>query len=411
MSDRPVPKTSVAESATAPRPLLPAGTAGGAHPPLRVRDYIDRRSVQVGFTMAMMVTGAVLGYMVGVWYATVVGARYDANPSYWLFNVVCIAVLGSLLGFLLSSTLFRQLIGLLPRIEQSAIEDRIAGVFGVVLGLVVAVLVSPLVGKIPKVGSILVWLAYLFSVFFGLIVGISMKKELVRMFSNPARDEPVGPAVTHGAVPKLMDTNVIIDGRILEVLQAGFLEGELIVPQFVLDELHAIADSADELKRARGRRGLDLLNRLKEEVEGFRVLKPRDYAVPVNDVHGVDGKLVKLASAMDAWLLTNDFNLAKVAEVQNIRVLNVNRLAIALKPVVMAGEELRVNIIRQGRDPGQGVAYLDDGTMVVVEEADHKIGRVVDVVVSSMLQTVAGKMIFATLKENGGAGGRGPAPR
>ncbi|HAZ62536.1 MAG TPA: PIN domain nuclease, partial [Armatimonadetes bacterium] len=137
---------------------------------------------------------------------------------------------------------------------------------------------------------------------------------------------------------------------------------------------------------ARGRRGLDLLNRLKEEVEGFRVLKPRDYAVPVNDVHGVDGKLVKLASAMDAWLLTNDFNLAKVAEVQNIRVLNVNRLAIALKPVVMAGEELRVNIIRQGRDPGQGVAYLDDGTMVVVEEADHKIGRVVDVVVSSMLQ-------------------------
>jgi uncharacterized protein YacL len=243
---------------------------------------------------------------------------------------------------------------------------------------------------------------YFFAVFFGVAFAITMKKELARMFAPIVVDDESGAPGSRQAAAKILDTNVVIDGRILEVWNSGFVEGELLVPQFVLDELQQIADSADDLKRARGRRGLDLLNRLKEEVPSFRVLRPRDYAAPVNDHEGVDSKLVKLASAMPASLLTNDFNLSKVAELQGITVLNVNRLALALKPVVMAGEEMRVNIIRHGRDPGQGVAYLDDGTMVVVEDGETRVGRVVDVVVTSMLQTVAGKMIFAALKDSHG---------
>jgi uncharacterized protein YacL len=332
--------------------------------------------------------------------------------SFRLFNIACITVLGMLFGLLFASAAFRKVVGIVPRIEQMPVEDKIAGIFGVVLGLVVAVLLSPLVRTVQSIGQVLVAVVYFFAVFFGILFAVTMKKELTRMFASAASDghEPMPPGALMAA-PKLMDTNVVIDGRILEVWNSGFLEGELLVPQFVLDELQQIADSADDLKRARGRRGLDLLNRMKDEVEGFRVLRPRDYPVPVGDAEGVDGKLVKLAGAMGAALLSNDFNLSKVAELQSIPVLNVNRLAIALKPVVLAGEEMTVNIIRHGRDPGQGVAYLDDGTMVVVEDGETKIGRVVDVIVSSMLQTVAGKMIFASLKDPGPDSGRSGGSR
>lgn len=370
------------------------------------------------FTGILMVLGGILGCIVALWYVRLgpVDASPIKTPGYYWFNLTCITLLGILLGFLFASASFRKIVQLVPRLEMMPIEDKVAGIFGVMLGLIIAVLLQPLARQVGAAGNVLVTLIYFFAVFFGIVFGISMKKELVRMFASPPRDEEDedGPYVARRALPKLMDTNVVIDGRILEVWNSGFIEGDLLVPQFVLDELQTIADSADDLKRARGRRGLDLLNRLKEEVASFRVLRPRDYAVSVTDAEGVDSKLVKLAGAMDAALLTNDFNLSKVAELQGIAVLNVNRLVLALKPVVMAGEELRVNIIRHGRDPGQGVAYLDDGTMVVVEDGEAKVGRVVDVVVTSMLQTVAGKMIFAVLKDSpsnhnghGDAGTRG----
>lgn len=389
-----------------PKPVLPANSGAGDST-AKVREFVDRRPVHVAFSTMLMFLGGALGFLGGQYYAAAVKISPVTEPASYWFNVVAITILGILVAFLIAASLFRRLISFIPRLEKMSLEDKLAGIFGLVLGLIVAVLLQPLVRQIPAVGILLVMLTYFFAVFFGILFGVSMKKELVRMFANPnMAEEASGPVGSSRALPKLLDTNVVIDGRILDVFQAGFVEGELIVPQFVLDELQAIADSADELKRARGRRGLDLLNRLKGEVEHFRVLRPRDYPVPVNDAEGVDGKLVRLASAMGAALLTNDFNLSKVAELQSISVLNVNKLALALKPVVMAGEELRVNIIRHGRDPGQGVAYLDDGTMVVVEEADQKVGRVVDVVVSSMLQTVAGKMIFATLKDNGSEHGR-----
>jgi uncharacterized protein YacL len=234
------------------------------------------------------------------------------------------------------------------------------------------------------------------AVTLGAVVTLSMKKELFGMLragTANEEEEPPPPA----ARTKLLDTNIIIEGRILEVYRTGFIEGPLLIPQFVLDELHQIADSADNLRRQRGRRGLDILNQMREVTETLAVLSP-PYGVDVDDAEGVDGKLVKLAVGLDASILTNDFNLTKVAELQGVQVLNVNKLATALKPVVLPGEQMTVTILKEGKDMDQGVAYLDDGTMVVVENGRRHIGDVVDVTVSSVLQTAAGKMIFANVK-------------
>lgn len=191
-----------------------------------------------------------------------------------------------------------------------------------------------------------------------------------------------------------MDTSVIIDGRIADICQTGFLEGPLVIPRFVLEELQHIADSSDVLKRNRGRRGLDILNRIQKEMD----MKVEIHEADFNDVQEVDSKLVKLAKQLQGIVVTNDFNLNKVCELQNVRVLNINDLANAVKPVVLPGEELNVHVIKDGKEHNQGVAYLDDGTMIVVEDGKEYIGKRVDVLVTSVLQTSAGRMIFAKLK-------------
>jgi uncharacterized protein YacL len=183
-----------------------------------------------------------------------------------------------------------------------------------------------------------------------------------------------------------------VDGRIVEILESGFLEGPFILPRFVLRELQAIADSTDSMKRTRGRRGLEVLNRLHEL--GVLELSERDY----DDVRGADAKLVRVAQDLRGKLLTNDYNLNRVAGVEGVTVLNINELANAVKPVVLPGEELHVQIIRDGKEPNQGVGYLDDGTMIVVEHGRRLVGEATDVVVTSVLQTVAGRMIFAKPK-------------
>jgi uncharacterized protein YacL len=191
---------------------------------------------------------------------------------------------------------------------------------------------------------------------------------------------------------KLIDTSVIVDGRILEIVESGFLEGPLVLPRFVLRELHLIADSVDAMKRTRGRRGLDVLAKLQELMPLDIV--DQDYA----DLSGVDAKLVRMARERGAKLVTNDYNLNRVAQVEGVPVLNINELAGAVKPVVLPGEELHVTIVRDGKESHQGVGYLDDGTMIVVENARRLIGEDADVQVTSVLQTVAGRMIFAKLK-------------
>ncbi|MBC5816411.1 MAG: TRAM domain-containing protein [Candidatus Eremiobacteraeota bacterium] len=196
------------------------------------------------------------------------------------------------------------------------------------------------------------------------------------------------------AMPKIVDTSVIIDGRITEIVESGFLEGPLILPRFVLRELQLIADSLDSMKRTRGRRGLEVLSKLQEFTSVQ--ISERDYP----DVVGaaVDAKLVRLAQELRGKLLTNDYNLNKVAHVEGVTVLNINELANAVKPIVQPGEELNVQVIREGKEQHQGVGYLDDGTMIVVENGRRLVGETVDVAVTSVLQTVAGRMIFARLK-------------
>jgi uncharacterized protein YacL len=199
-----------------------------------------------------------------------------------------------------------------------------------------------------------------------------------------------------GSNARILDTSVIIDGRVVDIAKAGFLDGTMVVPRFVLEELQSVADSADNLKRSRGRRGLDVLNSL-QRLDNVRIeITDQDFP----EVTGVDSKLTTLSKVTGMPMVTNDFNLNRVAELQGVQILNINELAGALRPVVLPGEEMQVKIIREGKESGQGVGYLDDGTMIVVEHGKKAIGSESTVVATSVLQTPAGKMIFTELKED-----------
>jgi len=201
---------------------------------------------------------------------------------------------------------------------------------------------------------------------------------------------------------KILDTSVIIDGRIADITETGFVEGPLLIPQFVLRELQHIADSADSIKRTRGKRGLEILHRIQKQADIHVKIVDKDYP----SLKEVDTKLIELAKEVRGKIVTNDSNLNKVAELQGIEVLNINELANSLKPVVLPGEDMNVKILKEGKETGQGVAYLDDGTMIVVDNGKRNIGKTVDVTVTSVLQTPAGRMIFARLKEDLGKNGK-----
>jgi uncharacterized protein YacL len=231
---------------------------------------------------------------------------------------------------------------------------------------------------------------------FGYIIAVQKKDDLISFF-RPSRTAQLAPGKEQKVVAqaRILDTSVIIDGRITDICFSGFLEGELVVPRFVLGELQGIADSEDSLKRNRGRRGLDVLNALQRQDRVEVRIEEADFP----ELSAVDSKLVALAKALNIPVMTNDFNLNKIAELQGVQVLNINELSNSLKPVVLPGESMTVNLIREGKEHGQGVGYLDDGTMVVVEGGQKSVGRDVETTVTSILQTPAGRMIFATLKE------------
>ncbi len=199
-----------------------------------------------------------------------------------------------------------------------------------------------------------------------------------------------------GIAYKILDTSVIIDGRIADICDTGFIEGILVIPNFVLNELQMIADSADSIKRNRGRRGLDILNKMQKDQTIMVKISDMDFP----EIHEVDAKLVKMAKVMKAMVITNDFNLNKVAEFHGVKVLNINQLSNALKPIVLPGEEMKVALIKEGKDSNQAIGYLDDGTMVVVENGRRRLGHEVDVIVTSVLQTTAGRMIFGRIRED-----------
>jgi uncharacterized protein YacL len=281
-------------------------------------------------------------------------------------------------------------------IKRSPLKVVIGGAIGLVLGLLLANLLisaffTALLEKVEVNFSVFLLINSALG-YLGLILGVKKGKEF-----EITRLPWFAKGLNQGANGhKVLDTSVIIDGRIADICDTGFMEGTFIIPQFILQELRHIADSSDPLKRGRGRRGLDVLNRIQKQANLEVKIVDQDYP----KIQEVDAKLIALAKDINAKIITNDFNLNKVAELQGISVLNINQLFNALKPVVLPGEIMSVKILKEGKEPGQGVAYLDDGTMVVVDNAKRYMGKNVEVSVTSVLQTTAGRMIFTILKED-----------
>lgn len=304
--------------------------------------------------------------------------------SYYGFPI---ALIGLFLGFMIA--LF--VINIEEAIRKVSLRIIFGGVVGMIIGLLIAFLLAyglNFVSNIMEKQQVVPWIYTLLTgimAYLGLLIG-SKKIEEFSFFG-------LGQPKDSGDY-RILDTSVIIDGRIADISDTGFLQGNLIVPRFVLDELQYIADSSDSMKRSRGRRGLDILNRMQRSVGVNIEISDQDFP----KLKGVDAKLVALAKKINAKIVTNDFNLNKVAELQGIRILNVNELANALKPVVLPGETMTVKIIKEGKETGQGVAYLDDGTMIIVDNAQKHQGSNVEVLVTSVLQTTAGRMIFSELK-------------
>ncbi len=307
--------------------------------------------------------------------------------------------LGGLVGYALAPWLFRQTVDalgwLVGRVVRLPTPDLVAGSLGLILGLLIASLSATALAALPLVGQPLAVASYVVLGYLGLAVGARKREELMALVSSlPRRGGKDRSARVRGAAPKILDTSAIIDGRIADVVRAGFIEGTLVIPGFVLEELRRVADSSDVLKRNRGRRGLDVLNRIQKELEAEVELVERDPAPN----HDVDTKLVRVARQLGGKIVTNDYNLNKVAGLHGVPVLNLNELANALKPVVLPGEDMTVQVIKDGKEAGQGVAYLDDGTMIVVDGGKRHIGETIGVTVTSVLQTAAGRMIFAKPK-------------
>lgn len=281
------------------------------------------------------------------------------------------------------------------RIKQVSLARLIGAVFGGVLGILGAYLISLVLGRampnsyntIPFLQVVLLaWMTYC-----GLVVGAAKGD----MLNLAALGGLFGGEKSSRNTFKILDTSVIIDGRIADIVETGFIDGALVIPQFVLRELQLVADSSDSMKRNRGRRGLDVLQRIQKMPQLTVQIVEEDFP----NVRDVDMKLIELAKVYNCKIMTNDFNLNKVAQLHGVEVLNINELANGLKPVVLPGETMRVFILKEGKEYNQGVAYLDDGTMVVVDNARKMISKTIDIAVTSVLQTTAGKMIFGRFDE------------
>ena len=323
----------------------------------------------------------------------------------WLNNTVTNSLLGALIFFLLSLLIVNSILAGIKRIEKTMSELSLSfllfGAIGSIIGLLIGVIISiPFFAwNLPFVNSVVPVVLMLLFGYLGFQMGTTRVEEWMKIFSskNKKQEQANDSQMLDRKVDdffrkyKILDTSVIIDGRIYDIAKTGFLEGTLLIPNFVLYELQYIADSGDNLKRVRGRRGLDILNSLQKE-EGISV---EMYEGDFEEIAEVDSKLLKLAKLSDGVVVTNDYNLNKVAEFQNVPVLNINELANAVKPVVIPGETMEVVVVKAGTERQQGVAYLDDGTMIVVEDGQHYMNEKITVVVTSALQTAAGRMIFA----------------
>jgi uncharacterized protein YacL len=309
-------------------------------------------------------------------------------------------IFGAIIGSFISPYLIKSLFMFTSTVEKSlsamSTQDLIAGTLGLFWGLIIANLVGLAFGSVPYIGPYVSVALSIILGYLGMHLVVSKKSELAGWLHLHAEGSFDKKKNKDHHTGKLLDTNVIIDGRVADIYRSGFLEGPIIVPVFVLEELQKIADSSDILKRNRGRRGLDILNHMRKNSKDDVIIVTNDF----EDISEVDSKLVKLAREKNYKIVTNDYNLNKVAELQGVAVLNINDLAIAVKPAVIPGEQIFVQLVKSGKEEGQGVAYLEDGTMIVVENGSQCIGKEVPVIITSVLQTSAGKMIFAKLESD-----------
>lgn len=375
---------------------------------------------QWSYRLFLVVITTALAFSLG-WLGTAIADQYIdwlqkayqvslSSRQQYLVSIGFVMI-GVLLALIISSWLIQRLWTIWETVEKLPTADKIAVLLGVLLGLALAymVLLMPLMllrGKLPPaplfalaiaITSIIVYFSVHTLIKVRDAVSVFVAQQLAQFF----QPEKVGTFVKEGGVisarDKILDTNVLIDGRLADIVRTGFIEGRLVIPSFVLHELRTIADSEDELKRARGRRGLAVLETL-QSMDKVLIEIVDTFSPEVEAAADTDMKLIRFAKERNAAIISNDNNLQKIAEVQGIPVLSINELATALKPVVLPGEELTVVIQRPGKEPGQGVGYLDDGTMVVVEQGRPHIGHEVRVKVTSVLQSPVGKMIFGDFK-------------
>jgi len=335
-----------------------------------------------------MVVAAAGGASLGAYLANQLGrSPYQYAPIFLL--------VGALMGLVLTPYItVRPFLALRKRIRQAPAQQLLSAVLGLITGLIIAALFSFPLSLLPTPFSqILPFVVALLFGYLGIMVMITRQHDILNIIRGqlPPRGEVT--EASNGHRPVLLDTSVIIDGRIADISQTGFIQGEMLVPRFVLNELQHIADSSDTLRRNRGRRGLEMLHRLQDE----SVTPVRVTDMDVERVREVDDKLVMLAKRLHCPIVTNDYNLNRVAELQGVRVLNINELANAVKALFLPGEQFAMSIVQEGKEAGQGVGYLDDGIMVVIEDGKPYIHQEVEVTVTKVLQTAAGRMLFARL--------------
>lgn len=339
------------------------------------------------------IVGMIVGAVGGVFLGIYVAAQLKASPYQYgaLFLLV-----GALVGLVLTPYVtVWPFLALRKRIRQAPAQQILAVVIGLIVGLVIAGLVSFPLSMLPQPYSqILPFAAAILFGYLGIMIMVTRQHDIFNVIRGrlPGKKQDQTPD-GKGLRPVLLDTSVIIDGRIADISRTGFIEGEMLVPRFVLNELQHVADSSDTLRRNRGRRGLEMLRRLQDEA----VTPVRITDTDIEGVREVDDKLVLLGKQLDCPIVTNDYNLNRVAELQGVKVLNINELANAVKSLLIPGESLVVKIVQAGKEVGQGVGYLDDGTMVVVADGKSHINQQMQVTVTKVLQTAAGRMLFARL--------------
>ena len=354
-----------------------------------------------------------LGYMLLSTANTSGGPLLEEGARLWL--QIFVAIISGIIFYNLAPALNRKSKKMADNIgndlQTISTSDLVGAVVGLIAGLIIAFLLSQIYSGVLT-GSLNLTITiciYVILGYVGLIIGnkklpemfaasINMRKLMAKAAASEENPYEFNPKESKkkGTVPKILDTSVIIDGRIVEIMKTGFLEGPIVIPEFVLVELRHIADSSDALKRTRGRRGLDILNKIQEDY-GIEIYNT-DSEKALKEIPEVDVKLLKLAQIMKGKVVTNDFNLNKVAGIKGVPVLNINELANAMKPMVIPGEVMTVTLIKQGKEAGQAIAYLDDGTMIVVEDGRRKIGQTLEINVTSVLQTAAGRMIFGKVR-------------